>query len=158
MQVLIFIHSYGVIHRDLKPSNLIRRKADGRVVVIDFGAVKQVQPQEQDNQTIAIGTPGYAATEQLSGQPTLNSDIFALGMIAIQALTGVYPKVFRRDINTGAVILPVKSDTDDQTWQYWWELAETTETFARVLDRMVHLDFTQRYQSASEVLNTLENF
>ncbi|BAY92166.1 MULTISPECIES: CHASE2 domain-containing serine/threonine-protein kinase [unclassified Tolypothrix] len=158
LQVLIFIHSYGVIHRDLKPSNLIRRKADGRVVVIDFGAVKQVQPQEQDNQTIAIGTPGYAATEQLSGQPTLNSDIFALGMIAIQALTGVYPKVFRRDINTGAVILPVKSDTDDQTWQYWWELAETTETFARVLDRMVHLDFTQRYQSASEVLNTLENF
>ncbi|MDZ7960756.1 MAG: CHASE2 domain-containing serine/threonine-protein kinase [Aulosira sp. DedQUE10] len=157
LQVLIFIHSYGVIHRDLKPSNLIRRKADGHIVVIDFGAVKQVQPQDQDNQTIAIGTPGYAATEQMSGQPTLNSDIFALGMIGIQAFTGIYPKVFRRDINTGAVIIPVGSQTDDQTWQYWWEIAETTEVFARVLDKMVHIDFTQRYQSASEVLTTLEN-
>ncbi|OUL25292.1 serine/threonine protein kinase [Nostoc sp. T09] len=155
LQVLIFIHSYGVIHRDIKPSNLIRRKADGHIVLIDFGAVKQVQPQEQESQTIAIGTPGYAPAEQMSGQPTLNSDIYALGMIGIQALTGIYPKVFRRDTNTGAVIIQVESQTGEQTWQYWWELAETTEEFARVLDKMVHLDFTQRYQSVLEVFNSL---
>ncbi|BAY08341.1 CHASE2 domain-containing serine/threonine-protein kinase [Calothrix sp. NIES-2098] len=157
LQVLVFIHSYGVIHRDLKPSNLIRRKADGHIVLIDFGAVKQVQPQEQETQTIAIGTPGYAPSEQMSGQPTLNSDIYALGMIGIQALTGVYPKVFRRDTNTGAVIIQVESLTNQPIWQYWWELAETTEEFVRVLDKMVHLDFTQRYQSAIEVFNKLEN-
>ncbi|OUL29468.1 CHASE2 domain-containing serine/threonine-protein kinase [Nostoc sp. 106C] len=155
LQVLVFIHSYGVIHRDIKPSNLIRRKADGHIVLIDFGAVKQVQPQEQESQTIAIGTPGYAPAEQMSGQPTLNSDIYALGMIGIQALTGIYPKVFRRDTNTGAVIIQVESQTNQQIWQYWWELAETTEEFARVLDKMVHLDFTQRYQSVLEVFNSL---
>lgn len=157
LQVLVFIHSYGVIHRDIKPSNLIRRKSDGHIILIDFGAVKQVQPQQQESQTIAIGTPGYAPAEQMSGQPALNSDIYALGMIAIQALTGIYPKVFRRDTNTGAVIIQVKSQANQQIWQYWWELAETTEEFARVLDKMVHLDFTQRYQSAIEVFNSLEN-
>jgi CHASE2 domain-containing sensor protein/predicted Ser/Thr protein kinase len=157
LQVLVFIHSYGVIHRDIKPSNLIRRTSDGHIVLIDFGAVKQVQPQQQDSQTIAIGTPGYAPAEQMSGQPALNSDIYALGIIGIQALTGVSPKVFRRDTNTGAVIIQVESPTNQPIWQYWWELAETTEAFARVLDKMVHLDFTQRYQSAIEVFNTLEN-
>ncbi|MDZ8055819.1 MAG: CHASE2 domain-containing protein [Aulosira sp. ZfuVER01] len=157
LQVLVFIHSYGVIHRDIKPSNLIRRKADEHIVLIDFGAVKQVQPQEQETQTIAIGTPGYAPAEQMSGQPALNSDIYALGMIGIQALTGIHPKVFRRDTNSGAVIIQVESQTNQQIWQYWWELAETTEEFARVLDKMVHLDFTQRYQSAIEVFNKLDN-
>lgn len=158
LQVLVFIHGYGVIHRDLKPSNLIRRKADGKIVLIDFGAVKQVQPQEQDSQTIAIGTPGFAPAEQMSGQPTINSDIYALGMIAIQALTGIYPKVFRRDVNSGTVIIQVESQTGEQVWQYWWEIAETTKDFAKVIDKMVHMDFTQRYKSASEVLNSLESF
>jgi CHASE2 domain-containing sensor protein/RIO-like serine/threonine protein kinase len=157
LQVLVFIHGYGVIHRDLKPSNLIRRKADGKIVLIDFGAVKQVQPQEQESQTIAIGTPGYSPAEQMSGQPAFNSDIYALGMIAIQALTGIYPKAFRRDVNTGTVIIQVESQTDQQNWQYWWEIAETTKDFTKVLDKMVHLDFTQRYQSAIEVFNSLEN-
>jgi len=160
LQVLVFVHSYGVIHRDLKPNNLIRRKTDARIVLIDFGAVKQVQPQlqpqEQENQTIAIGTHGYAPGEQMSGTPRLNSDIYALGMIAIQALTGVYPKVFRRDVNTGVVIISTASPTGEQIWQYWWELADTTEELTRVLDKMVHLDFTQRYQSAIEVLKIVE--
>ncbi|MDB9378815.1 CHASE2 domain-containing serine/threonine-protein kinase, partial [Nodularia sphaerocarpa] len=160
LQVLVFVHSYGVIHRDIKPNNLIRRKTDGQIVLIDFGAVKQIQPQlqpeEQESQTIAIGTPSYAPGEQMSGMPRLNSDIYALGMIGIQALTGVYPKVFRRDVNTGKVIIPTTSSTGEQIWQYWWQLADSTEELTRVLDKMVHLDFTQRYQSAMEVLNIVQ--
>jgi CHASE2 domain-containing sensor protein/RIO-like serine/threonine protein kinase len=161
LQVLVFVHSYGVIHRDVKPSNLMRRKTDGHIVLIDFGAVKQVQPQlqpqEQENQTIAIGTPGYAPGEQMSGMPRLNSDIYALGIIVIQALTGVNPKVFRRDVNTGVVIIPTPSETGEQIWQYWWQIADTTEPLTKVVDKMVHLDFTQRYQSAMEVLNIVES-
>lgn len=161
LQILVFVHSYGVIHRDVKPNNLMRRKADGHLVLIDFGAVKQVQPQmqsqEQESQTIAVGTPAYAPGEQMSGLPRLNSDIYALGIVAIQALTGVNPKVFRRDVDTGVVIIPVTSETGEQIWKYWWELGETTEALTRVVNKMVHLDFTQRYQSATEVLNIVES-
>ncbi|BAT56500.1 serine/threonine protein kinase with Chase2 sensor [Nostoc sp. NIES-3756] len=161
LQILVFVHSYGVIHRDIKPNNLMRRKADGHIVLIDFGAVKQVQPQmqseEQENQTIAVGTPAYAPGEQMSGMPRLNSDIYALGIVVIQALTGVNPKVFRRDVNTGVVIIPITSESGEQIWKYWWELADTTEALTKVVDKMVQLDFTQRFQSATEVLNIVES-
>ncbi len=157
LQVLVFVHSYGVIHRDIKPGNLIRRESDGHIVLIDFGAVKQIQPQQPESQTIAIGTPSYAPTEQMSGLPKLNSDIYALGMLGIQALTGVNPRGFARDITTGVIIIEVQPRTDPQTWQNWRELTQATSEFATVLDKMVHLDFTQRYQSAIEVFNILEN-
>ena len=104
LNVLEFVHRHGLIHRDIKPSNLIRRELDNRLVLIDFDSVKQawmqvVTAQGQTNATfaigipatIAIGTPGYMPTEQGRGRPRLNSDIYALGMIGIQALTGLHP-------------------------------------------------------------------
>ena len=87
--ILDFIHSYGVIHRDIKPSNIIRRKWDGRLVLIDFGAVKQLHTQIADaveGYTIGIGTSGFAPPEQLMGQPGFSSDIYALGIVGIQAV------------------------------------------------------------------------
>lgn len=157
LQVLVFVHSYGVIHRDIKPGNLIRRESDGRIVLIDFGAVKQIKPQQPENQTIAIGTPSYAPTEQMSGLPKLNSDIYALGMLGIQALTGVDPRTFERDISSGIVIIQAQPPTNPPTWLNWRDLSEATSELAAVLDKMVDLDFTKRYQSAIEVFNILEN-
>ena len=156
LQVMVFIHSYGVIHRDIKPSNLMRRATDAHIVLIDFGAVKQVQPQDQENQTIVIGTPSYAPPEQMNGMPQFNSDIFALGIIGIQAFTGVNPKIFQRDATTGVVIIPITSETGKQVWQYWWEVGATPQELVTVINKMVHLDFTQRYQSAMEVLKTMQ--
>lgn len=74
LQVLAFVHEKQVIHRDIKPPNLIRRQRDGKVVLIDFGAVKQVStqavnPEHQTNVTISIGTQGYMPNEQLAGTP-----------------------------------------------------------------------------------------
>jgi len=89
LTVLAFVHNQGVIHRDLKPSNLMRRRQDGRLMLIDFGAVKAFTPQR--NITIGIGTPGYMPPEQQAGQPEYSSDLFALGMIALEALTGTRP-------------------------------------------------------------------
>jgi CHASE2 domain-containing sensor protein len=157
LQVMVFIHSYGVIHRDIKPSNLMRRATDAHIVLIDFGAVKQVQPQYQENQTIFAGTFSYAPPEQINGMPRFNSDIFSLGIIGIQAFTGVNPEIFRRDATTGVVIIPIISDTGKQSWQYWWEVGATPQEFYTVINKMVHLDFTQRYQSAMEVLEIIQD-
>lgn len=143
LEVLAFVHGHHVIHRDIKPSNLMRRETDSRIVLIDFGAVKQIQPQlEEENLTVAVGTMGYAAPEQLMGQPRLNSDIHALGMIGIQALSGKNAKEIERDPQTAVPI--------------WRDAAKSSDALAAILERMTAYDYLRRYQSAQEVLEDLK--
>lgn len=158
LQVLVFVHGYGVIHRDIKPDNLIRRTEDHKIVLIDFGGVKQIQPQQQtpENPTIGFGTSGYSPGEQFNGRPRLNSDIYALGIIAIQALTGITPKDFRIG-NTGLIVIANTSSSDEGTLQSWQRIANINDNdkLVKVLNKMVHLDFTQRYESVQEVLKDI---
>ncbi|HLO84719.1 MAG TPA: serine/threonine-protein kinase, partial [Nostocaceae cyanobacterium] len=146
--ILDFIHSYGVIHRDIKPDNLMRRQKDNRLVLIDFGAVKQIRSpispdDSQMTATVAIGTPGYMPAEQSQGRPRTNSDIYALGMVAIQALTGLNPSQFQEDVETGEIL--------------WQEHTTVSDRLAAILSKMVRYDYRRdRYQSASEVLNDLQ--
>jgi len=145
LEIIAFIHSHNVIHRDIKPNNIMRRQADGRLCLIDFGAVKLMHPQLEstsEKYTVAIGTNGYAAPEQLAGQPRLNSDLYSLGTIGIQALTGLNPTQLRQDSNTGTVV--------------WRHLTEVGPQLAAVLDKMVSYHFSDRYQSATEVLQDLK--
>ena len=106
LQVLAFVHRQNVIHRDIKPANLIRRIKDGRIVLIDFGAVKEVRSQasklhNDDTHTVVVGSPGYMPNEQMAGTPYFSSDVYAVGMIAIRALTGIHPKDIEVDRQTG---------------------------------------------------------
>ena len=154
LQVLGFIHGYGVIHRDVKPSNLIRRESDQRIVLIDFGAVKQIHAQDRDNPIIDISTRGYAPPEQISGIPRLNSDIYALGMVGIQALTGVEPTNFKRDPNTHKVTVEFQPDANPRVWS---ELTDADDKLVEILDQMVHLDSYRRYESATAALTNLKS-
>ncbi len=145
LEVMAFVHQHRVIHRDIKPSNIIRSEIDNRLVLIDFGAVKLMQPptsEETELATVAIGTRGYAPPEQFAGHPRLSSDIYALGMIAIQALTGVPPQELPPDPQTGNVM-----------WRRW---AKVSEELATILDKMVRYHFSDRYQSAAAVLEDLK--
>jgi CHASE2 domain-containing sensor protein/tRNA A-37 threonylcarbamoyl transferase component Bud32 len=140
LNVLAFIHQNRVIHRDIKPANIIRRERDRRLVLIDFGAVKVISDEE--TQTIAIGTGAYTAPEQILGRPRLNSDIYSLGMVAIQALTGKPVNQLQRDSQNDTLL--------------WHKFAEVTDNFAAILDKMVAYDYKKRYQSVTEVLQSLE--
>ena len=147
LPILEFVHTNSVIHRDLKPENLIRRKLDNKIVLVDFGAVKQVQmqsiiAQEMVNETVAIGTPGYMPSEQGQGRPRPSSDIYALGMIGIQALTGMNPTQFSEDPDTGEIL--------------WQQHAQVGDLLAGILTKMVRHYFKYRYQSATEALQSLE--
>ena len=145
LEILDFVHQQNVIHRDINPRNIIRRKQDGKLVLIDFGAVKQVSTQVvqggRTNVTIAIGTPGYLPSEQANSNPKLSSDIYAVGMVGIQALTGISPEQ-----------LPIDPDTGEISWN---DKASVSPEFAEVLDKMVRYDFRQRYQSAALALQAL---
>ncbi|MBD2088089.1 serine/threonine-protein kinase [Coleofasciculus sp. FACHB-542] len=147
LKILEFVHQQEVIHRDIKPSNLIRRKQDGKIVLIDFGAVKQVSAQKTNSErnttlTVAIGSPGYMANEQLGGKPRFCSDIYAVGMIGIQAITGIPPSQLPEDPTTSEMI--------------WRDKVQVSQPFADVLDKMVRYDHRQRYQTATEALQALQ--
>ncbi|GAB4469865.1 MAG: hypothetical protein OHK0037_28280 [Elainellaceae cyanobacterium] len=144
--VLGFVHQNQVIHRDIKPANLIRRKADGKLVLIDFGAVKEIQTQltgisGQTEVTVGIGTQGYTPSEQLMGRPRYCSDLYALGMTVVQAVTGSPPSQLMEDPETLDII--------------WQHLAEISPGLKLILDHLVRYDFSQRYQSVAEVQHAL---
>jgi WD40 repeat protein/tRNA A-37 threonylcarbamoyl transferase component Bud32 len=154
LQILEFVHDQGVIHRDVKPSNLIRRQQDGQLVLIDFGAVKQVSTHITDTETqttltVAIGSPGFMPNEQLGGKPRFCSDIYAVGMLGIQAVTGIPANQLPEDPRTSEIIWRVKEalpvDVD----------IKVSPQLAHVLDKMVRYDYRQRYQSATEALQAL---
>ena len=144
LNILQFIHEQGVIHRDIKPANLIRRHADNKIVVVDFGTVKEVlQGQTTLAQlTVAVGTQGYMPLEQARGKPRSTSDIYALGMIGIQALTGTKPLNLPEDKNNELV---------------WSHLANTNHRLIEILTKMTRYYYGDRYQSARSILAALDS-
>jgi formylglycine-generating enzyme required for sulfatase activity len=145
LEVLAVVHQHKIIHRDIKPQNIMRRRQDGKLVLIDFGAVKEIQgmtiSQGQITSTVCIGTPGYMPNEQAKGKPNLCSDVYAVGMLGIQALTGISPHQLPEDSSTGEVI-----------WRQW---ANVGDRVAGVLTNMVRSNHGQRYQTATEALQVL---
>ncbi|KJH73407.1 WG repeat-containing protein [Aliterella atlantica] len=145
LEVLEVVHQQNIIHRDIKPQNIMRRRKDKKIVLIDFGAVKEigslvVNAKGQVSPTIAIGTPGYIPIEQHNRDPKLSSDIYAVGMIGIQALTGLSPQQLQRD-NTGELRLRHYISVSDE--------------LMAVLTKMVRSHFSQRYPSAKEALQAV---
>jgi eukaryotic-like serine/threonine-protein kinase len=142
LEVLSFVHENNIIHRDIKPQNLMRRYSDQKIVLIDFGSIKKIGALGA-GLTISVGTPGYMPSEQAKGKPKLCSDIYAVGMIGIQALTGLIPEQLQEDPNTGEVL--------------WRDQVEVSDALANILDTMVSDRYNQRYQSATEALQALNS-
>jgi serine/threonine protein kinase len=91
LEVLDYLHSRtpAVIHRDLKPSNIVRAP-DGRIALVDFGGVLDAA-RDKGGSTI-VGTFGYMAPEQLHGQATPATDIYALGATIVSLAGGIEPE------------------------------------------------------------------
>ncbi|WAS04023.1 serine/threonine-protein kinase [Gloeomargaritales cyanobacterium VI4D9] len=140
LEILAFVHGQGVIHRDIKPTNIIRRREDNKLVLIDFGAVKHIGQAPTEARTVAVGTQGYTPLEQCLGQPVWGSDLYAAGMVAIQALTGNPPQM-----------LTVNERTGEWQWRPQW----VSEPFAAILTKMVRRDWMHRYRTAGEVMEAL---
>ncbi|MEB3216647.1 MAG: tetratricopeptide repeat protein [Nostocales cyanobacterium 94392] len=148
LEILEFVHQQKVIHRDINPRNILRQEKDGKLVLIDFGAVKQITTQvvstrNQTKFTVAIGTPGYIPSEQAQGEPRFSSDIYALGIIIISAITGLSNEELEKDDDTNEIV--------------WQKYATVSPEFAEIVDTMVRYDFRMRYSSATQALQALKS-
>jgi len=144
-----YLHENQVIHRDIKPANIIRRDQDKKLVLIDFGAVKDKvasgQPAGADQTALtayAIGTPGYAPPEQMAMRPVYASDIYALGVTCVYLLSGKAPKDLNYDPTTGELM--------------WRNYVHISEHFAEVLQKMLEISVRHRYQSVEAIHRDLD--
>ncbi len=138
LNILTLVHENNIVHRDIKPGNIMR-KEEGDLVLIDFGIAKQIS--NINNQTVnltKVFTPGYAPPEQIIGHIYFNSDIYALGMVCIQALTGLRSEeLFYYGIY--------------HTIQEYIKNMEISEEFTQILQKMIAYNWQERYQKASDV-------
>ncbi|MEL7086177.1 MAG: serine/threonine-protein kinase [Cyanobacteria bacterium J06597_1] len=143
--ILSYVHSKNTVHRDIKPANLIRRKDDGRLVLIDFGAVKQMGiagMEEMPSSVTAIRSLGFSPPEQMSGHAVgPASDLYALAATCINLLTRKSPNRF--------------FDTKRNCWT-WQDEIELDERLTSILERMLHPSMAERYESATAVLRSLQ--
>ncbi|HLP88578.1 MAG TPA: serine/threonine-protein kinase [Nostocaceae cyanobacterium] len=140
LPVLQFVHDRGIIHRDIKPSNIMRRQ-DGKLFLLDFGAVKQITNSAAGNTSTGIYSLGFAPPEQMSGgQVFPSTDLYALAVTMINLLTGHEPSKLYNSFNN--------------TWE-WHSYVKVNRRLAAILDKMLLASASKRYQSALEVLDQI---
>jgi eukaryotic-like serine/threonine-protein kinase len=143
--ILSFIHSFQYIHQDINPTNVIRANHDGRFNLIGFSGIKDIintDPSVVMNYASDAQNASYVPYEQEQNAPHFNSDLHAVGAIAIQALTGKFPL-----------------DRDPDSYEFnWRDRLNVDSKLIKIIDRMVRPDYRNRYQSALEVLADLQSF
>lgn len=148
LPVLDYVHNKRIVHRDIKPENILIRHADGKPVLIDFGAVKETMgtvmtSAGESSRSIVIGTPGFMPSEQSAGRPLFASDLYSLGLTAIYLLTGKIPQQFETDPATGDLI-----------WRN--HALSISPSFAALLDKAIAYHPRDRFSSAREMLQSLQ--
>ena len=148
--VVAFAHRNLVVHRDLKPSNIMV-DAEGRMRLLDFGIAKLLDAGPA-TQTLRMLTPGYAAPEQLAGDPvTTATDVFALGVVLYELLTGGLPEGFEARSPVGRIRAPVARPSAAA------DLKVDDDLDAIVL-KATRVEPERRYVSARELADDLQRW
>lgn len=144
-------HSKGIIHRDIKPQNIMLLK-DGMIKVADFG-IASLESDIEENNGEAVGSVHYIAPEQARGQaPDARSDIYSLGIVMYEMLTGKLPYIGASDVEVAVKHM----NTDPVSPR---ELVpDIPEELERICLKAMNSDMDKRYQTASELLADLEQY
>lgn len=148
LQALHYLHRRGIIHRDLKPANVL--VANEEVKILDFGLSimhERSHTDETDNAT--VGTLAYMAPEMLTGSSgTIQSDLYAVGMMAYEVLAGQHP--FDLD-NPARLVNQILMEVPNI------DALDVSEELAVIIQRLLQKDTTDRYKTAQDVITALSN-
>ncbi len=149
LPVLEFIHTKRIIHRDIKPDNILLRHSDGKPVLIDFGAVREIMATVVNSEgsltrSIVIGTPGYMPSEQAAGRAVYSSDLYSLGLTVIYLLSGKSPQQLETDSHTGEII-----------WES--EVGNISSSLKTLISKAIAYHPRERYSSAQNMLEDLQS-
>jgi eukaryotic-like serine/threonine-protein kinase len=156
-EALAFAHARGVIHRDIKPDNILLDSVDGRSLVTDFGIARAAMEGSGGDSTrltatgMAIGTPAYMSPEQAAGDKEIDgrSDLYALGIVAYQMLTGEPPFT-----GTSTPALLVKHLTERPV-PVQQRRPDTPNDLALIVMRLLEKEPNARFTSANELVAAL---
>lgn len=144
-------HSKGIIHRDIKPQNIMLLK-DGMIKVADFG-IASLENTIEENNGETVGSVHYIAPEQARGEaPDARSDIYSLGIVMYEMLTGKLPYVGNSDVEVAVKHM----NTDPVTPRDI--VPSIPEELERICLKAMNSNIIERYQSASEMLADLEEY
>ncbi|HPF60139.1 MAG TPA: serine/threonine-protein kinase [Candidatus Competibacteraceae bacterium] len=151
LRALGHAHAHGVVHRDIKPGNIILL-ADGKVKVTDFGIARLEMSGSLTQVGMAVGTPGYMAPEQFSGQEAdRRADLYATGVVLFELLTGIRPFPGR---GAGEIMYQVLNELPLQATKLNPRLPpELDAVFAKALAKSPE----QRFQNTDEFIIALES-
>jgi serine/threonine-protein kinase len=149
-------HTFGVIHRDIKPDNILLEGTRGRVMVTDFGIAKALSQASGATLTgagVAIGTPSFMSPEQAAGEREIDgrSDIYSLGVVAYQMLTGDLP--FYAPTVAGILMKQITEPAPDVRTKR----PDTPEDLALAVSRCLEKDPENRWPTADALRRGLEN-
>jgi eukaryotic-like serine/threonine-protein kinase len=146
-------HTAGIIHRDLKPQNIMQDAKTGRILVMDFGLARSMASEGMTQTGALLGTIEYMSPEQSMGK-TLDarSDIFAVGLIFYELLTGNTP--YKADTAMASLLRRNQERAIPAA-----ELDATVpKGLSDIVSKCLERDLTHRYQSVQEILNDLDAF
>jgi TolB-like protein/tetratricopeptide (TPR) repeat protein len=163
-------HAAGIVHRDIKPENIMRRR-DGLVKVVDFGLAKLADPaasmREADTGTalatmadagatspgVVLGTLRYMSPEQARGRPVdARTDIFSLGLVLYEMLTGHLPFEGANALEAAAALLGDKPPAPISR-----SVPDVPPELERIVLKAVRREPDERYQTAKDLLSDLKN-
>jgi hypothetical protein len=136
---LSYLHGCGIVHRDLKPGNIFYE--DGRVKIGDYGLSKSMNTSVHSGQTVTVGTVHYMAPEIGAGCYNRSIDIYAMGVVVYEMLTGQVP--FFGNSPAEVLMKHMSSQPD---------LAGIDETFARMIRKAMAKDPAERYATVQEMV------
>jgi serine/threonine protein kinase/tetratricopeptide (TPR) repeat protein len=152
-QALTYAHRKGIIHRDVKPANILLSET-GAPILSDFGTVKLQDSKEIMHLTstgMGIGTPDYMAPEQWLGNVVVQTDIYAMGVVFYEMVTGRLP--YSSD-TPAAVLLKQASETPPRPKEFAWNMPDAVE---EVILKALAREVEDRYDSMEIFGHALED-
>ncbi len=144
-----YAHSKNVVHRDIKPANIMRLKETGKVKVTDFG-IARITSSSRTKTGVVMGTPSYMSPEQVSGRKVDGrSDIFSLGVVLFELLTGRKP--FTADDMT-SLMYKIAKERHPSVRSINPKIPTVVE---KIIDKALEKDLEKRYQNASQMAEQL---